>query len=346
METLFVTESRELLFTGTEDIDVRPLHSPVLHYEGDSREVALRAAHEAAAASKVEACQRGFARWVATVSEITLDGEEFTESEETVNTVDPLDRVPVLRTLAREAAARRADGKIIRDIAGHTEPVGSARCGGDIYSLYRVEGSDARPTTGRSTFPRGSTITASPPCAGFSPRSRADSANSCANTRTRSMRSITGSSRRGSKMKGTDMQTIHTKAGFKVLRDSLGLYQSDVAQAAGVDVKTVKNWESPRLPRCRATAEAWKYLENLAEVQEREVGCLVEKIVGETDVNPYPLPYFREQDLAAEDARAARISNAMTRKVAFELTRLAIPYEFRFEEEAADDERLSEIWDM
>ena len=31
METLFVTESRELLFTGTEDIDVRPLHSPVLH---------------------------------------------------------------------------------------------------------------------------------------------------------------------------------------------------------------------------------------------------------------------------------------------------------------------------
>ena len=94
------------------------------------------------------------------------------------------------------------------------------------------------------------------------------------------------------------------------------------------------------------TAEAWKYLENLAEVQEREVGCLVEKIVDETDGNPYPLPYFREQDLAAEDARAARISNAMTRKVAFELTRLAIPYEFRFEEEAADDERLSEIWDM
>ena len=99
------------------------------------------------------------------------------------------------------------------------------------------------------------------------------------------------------------MQTIHTKAGFKVLRESLGLYQSDV-------------------------------------------GCLVGKIVDETDGNPYQLPYFREQDLAAEDARAARISNAMTRKVAFELTRLAIPYEFRFEEEAADDERLSEIWDM
>lgn len=124
------------------------------------------------------------------------------------------------------------------------------------------------------------------------------------------------------------MQTIHTKAGFKVLRESLGLYQSDVAEAAGVDVKTVKNWESPRLPRARATAVAWKYLENLAEIQEREVGCLVEKIVDETDGNPYPLPYFREQDLAAEDARAARISNAMTRKVAFELTRLAIPYEF------------------
>lgn len=357
METLFVTESRELLFTGTEDIDVRPLHSPVLHYEGDSREVALRAAHEAAAASKVEACQRGFARWVATVSEITLDGEEFTESEETVNTVDPLDRVPELRTLARETADRDArtgrSSAISPGIRSRSDPRGAAGTStastasrGRPSVTSRATGSDARPTTGRSTFPRGSTITASPPCAGFSPRSRADSANSCANTRTRSMGSITGSSRRGSKMKGTDMQTIHTKAGFKVLRESLGLYQSDVAQAAGVDVKTVKNWESPRLPRCRATAEAWKYLENLAEVQEREVGCLVEKIVGETDVNPYPLPYFREQDLAAEDARAARISNAMTRKVAFELTRLAIPYEFRFEEEAADDERLSEIRDM
>lgn len=35
METIFVTESREMLFTGTEDIDVRPLHSSELHYEAD-----------------------------------------------------------------------------------------------------------------------------------------------------------------------------------------------------------------------------------------------------------------------------------------------------------------------
>lgn len=141
METIFVTESREMLFTGTEDIDVRPLHSSELHYEGDSREEALRAAHKVSAASRVGVCQRGFARFVATVSEITRDGEGFTEHMDAVHTVDPLDRMPELRTLAREAAARRADGKIIRDIAGHTEPVGSARCGGDIYSLYRVEGS-------------------------------------------------------------------------------------------------------------------------------------------------------------------------------------------------------------
>lgn len=33
METIFVTESREMLFTGTEDIDVRPLHSSELHYD-------------------------------------------------------------------------------------------------------------------------------------------------------------------------------------------------------------------------------------------------------------------------------------------------------------------------
>ena len=121
METIFVTESREMLFTGTEDIDVRPLHSSELHYEGDSREEALRAAHKVSAASRVGVCQRGFARFV--------------------HTVDPLDRMPELRTLAREAAANRADGKIIRHIAGHTEAIDAAKRAGDYYSLYRVEGS-------------------------------------------------------------------------------------------------------------------------------------------------------------------------------------------------------------
>ena len=120
METIFVTESREMLFTGTEDIDVRPLHSSELHYEGDSREEALRAAHKVSAASRVGVCQRGFARFVATVSEITRDGEGFTEHMDTVHTVDPLDRMPELRTLAREAAANRADGKVIGHIAGIT----------------------------------------------------------------------------------------------------------------------------------------------------------------------------------------------------------------------------------
>ena len=209
METIFVTESREMLFTGTEDIDVRPLHSSELHYEGDSREEALRAAHKVSAASRVGVCQRGFARFVATVSEITRDGEGFTEHMDTVHTVDPLDRMPELRTLAREAAANRADGKIIRHIAGHTEAIDTAKCAGDYYSLYRVEGSpsgtslatgsDMRPTTGRSTFPLGSTITALPPSTSFSSHSWSDAANSCANTRTRSMRSITGSSRRESR---------------------------------------------------------------------------------------------------------------------------------------------------
>ena len=208
METIFVTESREMLFTGTEDIDVRPLHSSELHYEGDSREEALRAAHKVSAASRVGVCQRGFARFVATVSEITRDGEGFTEHMDTVHTVDPLDRMPELRTLAREAAANRADGKIIRHIAGHTEatlrsvPGTTTAC-----TAWRdrpsgtslATGSDMRPTTGRSTFPLGSTITALPPSTSFSSHSWSDAANSCANTRTRSMRSITGSSRRESR---------------------------------------------------------------------------------------------------------------------------------------------------
>ena len=209
METIFVTESREMLFTGTEDIDVRPLHSSELHYEGDSREEALRAAHKVSAASRVGVCQRGFARFVATVSEITRDGEGFTEHMDTVHTVDPLDRMPELRTLAREAAANRADGKIIRHIAGHTEAIDTAKRAGDYYSLYRVEGSafgdfscyrvGHAPYNGTLYLPAGSTITALPPSTSFSSHSWSDAANSCANTRTRSMRSITGSSRRESR---------------------------------------------------------------------------------------------------------------------------------------------------
>lgn len=88
------------------------------------------------------------------------------------------------------------------------------------------------------------------------------------------------------------MQTIHTKAGFKVLRESLGLYQSDVAEAADVDVKTVKNWESPRLPRARATAVAWKYLENLAESvspwgRARAQDCAMQLAIMPVNVSPW-----------------------------------------------------------
>ena len=43
-------------------------------------------------------------------SEITRDGEGFTEHMDTVHTVDPLDRMPELRTLAREAAANSTFG--------------------------------------------------------------------------------------------------------------------------------------------------------------------------------------------------------------------------------------------
>lgn len=55
------------------------------------------------------------------------------------------------------------------------------------------------------------------------------------------------------------MQTIHTKAGFKVLRESLGLYQSDVAEAAGVDVKTVKELGKPAPAASPRHCRGWKH---------------------------------------------------------------------------------------
>ena len=50
------------------------------------------------------------------------------------------------------------------------------------------------------------------------------------------------------------MQTIHTKAGFKVLRESLGLYQSDVTVKLDSTVAVSLSFVSVRMPKSSAGA--------------------------------------------------------------------------------------------
>ena len=139
------------------------------------------------------------------------------------------------------------------------------------------------------------------------------------------------------------MQTIHTKAGFKVLRESLGLYQSDVAEAAGVDVKTVKNWESPRrrepapLPWHGSTSRIWR------KSKSARSGAWWRRLsMGRMATYPPLLP---RAGLSRGRGCARRgSSNAMTRKVAFELTRLVSLRGSASREEARTMSGWSEIW--
>lgn len=142
METLFVTESRELLFTGTEDIDVRPLPFAGAALRGrqpgggaaggargrgglQGRGLPARFRPVGRHRERNHARRRG-------VHGKRGDGQHRRSARP---------RARAAHARARGGRETRGPGRSSRDIAGHTEPVGSARCGGDIYSLYRVEGS-------------------------------------------------------------------------------------------------------------------------------------------------------------------------------------------------------------
>lgn len=95
----YTVSSREVIYKGAcNDVDLNPYRDAVLWYVGNDRDEALRIARKYAAdvrdTGKVEVCKNGISRNVFEVCETQLDEDGDIVDEDTIETVDPLDRMP------------------------------------------------------------------------------------------------------------------------------------------------------------------------------------------------------------------------------------------------------------
>lgn len=113
-------------------------------------------------------------------------------------------------------------------------------------------------------------------------------------------------------------------ADFRALRESLGLSQRNVAEAAGVQVLAVKRWESGdrTIP-----AEVWHWLRTVGEESDKAVIAIVQRTFEQINGQRNPvvwLQYYRDQadyDSRRDDGDPYGLANANARKVASRLSR-------------------------
>ena len=86
---------------------------------------------------KVEVCERGIVRNVFEVCETLLDEDGDVIGEDTIETVDPLDRMPKLRELADKADHCKC--QLPNYITGECKWVDDVEIDGKCYGLYRFE---------------------------------------------------------------------------------------------------------------------------------------------------------------------------------------------------------------
>lgn len=118
---------------------------------------------------------------------------------------------------------------------------------------------------------------------------------------------------------------IRTKADFRALRESLGMTQQDVADEAGVAVRTVKRWESP--DGQDAPEDVVAFLVACKTAMDADVALYLDVVRKETDKEATVMvPYYRTQ----EDLDAVQINqgadlpvgyvNALSRRIAERLS--------------------------
>lgn len=141
-EKTYTVESREMLYEGrANDSETCPGTDAFVWYEGNDKAEALRIATEYAAdvrdTGKVEVCENGISRNVFEVCEVELDEDGDTVDEDTIEIVDPLDRMSKLRELAD-----KADGincQLPSYITGECKWIDDTEVNGKVYGLYRFE---------------------------------------------------------------------------------------------------------------------------------------------------------------------------------------------------------------
>lgn len=126
---------------------------------------------------------------------------------------------------------------------------------------------------------------------------------------------------------------MRSKAEFRALREMAGLSQSDVADALGVTIRSVRRWETPAPGYRGAPADAWDLLDDAIARQTATVEGSLDVVDGMPDA-PVQLTYYRNQAqfdaYSREPGDPYGAANANTRLVASELMRRGVDVEFSY----------------
>ena len=133
------------------------------------------------------------------------------------------------------------------------------------------------------------------------------------------------------------MQT--TCAEVKALRESVGLSQADLADLAGVTVRSVRRWERDITPPEDVLELLERYMIRKAKAVEAAIET-VERITEQMGRAPdiVPMTYYRSQaeyDELGRDPGPVGVANANARAAADALMARGVAVEFRYPDEGA-----------
>jgi len=123
------------------------------------------------------------------------------------------------------------------------------------------------------------------------------------------------------------MRVPHNKAGFRALRETVGLSQTDIAKHFGVQTRSVRRWESTKTP-WEPPEDVWEWLEDISELQAELVTTALSTAEGKEAVQ---LTYWRDQaqyDALGREPGSYTVANANTRLVAWMLSSLGVEVSF------------------
>lgn len=119
---------------------------------------------------------------------------------------------------------------------------------------------------------------------------------------------------------------MRPKAAFAATRETVGMTQTELARRMGVEVRSVKRWESPKAEGYHAPDAAWDVLDAALAAQDKAVEFALAKvdgIIAEAGRPPKSvrLRYWRSQDEydavhEPADGGSFRMANANSRLVA------------------------------
>lgn len=126
-------------------------------------------------------------------------------------------------------------------------------------------------------------------------------------------------------------QKMKTSADFRATREAIGVTQCELAEELGVDVRTIKRWESPDstpLPE-----DAWDTLNSLSEEFSALVNTILNDGVARKEEATVVLFYYRdnwEVKHCSQHKRSCSFVNAATREAARRLEAASVDVSFEY----------------